>query len=368
MPIFCNYADVEGVSGSVYETGSEFRLAKIKLDGESPRRWYRSSLFPSQRIYLVYRGLLALYFVAWFIAQVITKQFEGENPKHFQYLTTWMETTLNLHLIASFITCLYGYMYDYEEESGVSTPMSSEVNFAGESETVLLPNGKVRHQGKLRWFHKFSWVLYSFSIDVGFSVTIAFWAILRTEFDAFSWHCHAINSLALFTDLIVSDVPVRILHTCWTFIWGLIYIFFTGMLFLYLQANGVLQKDNFIYEGVLHWGEYNAITCAVVFGVCFGLVPFSQCMGYWIYSAKKKILRKYILSGKSSTTSSNENLKSRDKIHYSGFDQSDQNCATIVKSPQGKAVADLQKEQKRTRRRTNSGLYDKLENLPPSDM
>jgi hypothetical protein len=132
--------------------------------------------------------------------------------------------------------------------------------------------------------------------------------------------------------------------------------------------GGVLQKDNFIYEGVLHWGEYNAITCAVVFGVCFGLVPFSQCMGYWIYSAKKKILRKYTLSGKSSTTSSNENLKSRDKIHYSGFDQSDQNCATIVKPPQGKAVADLQKEQKRTRRRTNSGLYDKLENLPPSDM
>ena len=85
-------------------------------------------------------------------------------------------------------------------------------------------------------------------------------------------------------------------------------------------------------------------------------------------------------SGKSSTSSSNENLKSREKIHYSGFDQSErQNCATIVKpppqgkavaivKPQGKAVADLQKEQKRTRRRTNSGLYDKLENLPPSDM
>ena len=99
---------------------------------------------------------------------------------------------------------VYVLSLDYEEESGASTPMSSEVNFAGESAAVLLPNGQVRHQGKLRWFHKLSWVLYSFSIDVGFSVTIAFWAILRTEFDAFSWHCHAINSLALFTDLIVS--------------------------------------------------------------------------------------------------------------------------------------------------------------------
>ena len=56
----------------------------------------------------------------------------------------------------------------------------------------------------MRWFHKISWALYTFSLDVGLSVTIAFWAILRTEFDAFSWHCHAINSVALITDLIVS--------------------------------------------------------------------------------------------------------------------------------------------------------------------
>ena len=82
--------------------------------------------------------------------------------------------------------------------------MSSEVNFGAESNAVLLPAGQVRHQGELRWFHKLSWALYTFSLDVGMSVTIAFWAILRTEFDAFSWHCHAINSVALIMDLIVS--------------------------------------------------------------------------------------------------------------------------------------------------------------------
>lgn len=36
--------------------------------------------------------------------------FVGEQPKHFIYLTTWAETALNLHLIASFFTCLYGYL------------------------------------------------------------------------------------------------------------------------------------------------------------------------------------------------------------------------------------------------------------------
>ena len=40
MPIFCNYGEVEVAA---QETG-QFKLSKIKLDGESPRKWYRSSV------------------------------------------------------------------------------------------------------------------------------------------------------------------------------------------------------------------------------------------------------------------------------------------------------------------------------------
>ena len=39
-----------------------------------------------------------------------------------------------------------------------------------------------------------------------------------------------------------------------------------------------------------------------------------------------------------------------------------------IRKKKHKIVSEVQKESKRTRRRTNSGLYDKLENLPPSDM
>ena len=40
MPIFCNYGEVEVAA---QETG-QFKLSKIKLDGESPRKWYKSSV------------------------------------------------------------------------------------------------------------------------------------------------------------------------------------------------------------------------------------------------------------------------------------------------------------------------------------
>ena len=137
------------------------------------------------------------------------------------------------------------FFVEFGEDSEKSTPSSSEINLGGESQKVLIPS---RSMPELRWFHKLSWVLYTFAIDVGMAVTIAFWALLRTEFDPFSWHCHLVNSVCLFLDLVVSDTPIRLLHFSWTVIWGLCYIVFTY----------VLYKESafkFVYEGVLDWGD-----------------------------------------------------------------------------------------------------------------
>ena len=82
------------------------------------------------------------------------------------------------------------------------------------------------------------------------AVTIAFWAILRTEFDAFSWHCHLVNSVCLLLDLVVSDTPIRLLHFSWTVIWGLIYILFTYI--LYKESPW-----SHVYKDVLDWKDGN---------------------------------------------------------------------------------------------------------------
>ena len=129
---------------------------------------------------------------------------------HFIWSISYDPRKINFQIISS------KNISEYNDESSSSTPLSSEVNFGAESNAVLLPAGQVRHQGELRWFHKLSWALYTFSLDVGMSVTIAFWAILRTEFDAFSWHCHAINSVALIMDLIVSGI---VSHLVFRHVW-----------------------------------------------------------------------------------------------------------------------------------------------------
>ena len=66
------------------------------------------------------------------------------------------------------------FFLEFGDDSEKSTPTSSEVNLGGESAKVLIPT-RSTSSGELRWFHKLSWVLYSFAIDVGMAVTIAFW-------------------------------------------------------------------------------------------------------------------------------------------------------------------------------------------------
>ncbi|CBY07564.1 unnamed protein product [Oikopleura dioica] len=357
MPIFCDFEQVERCMPS---RDSELHPRKIKLSGVPRRRFYRSSLFPSQLIYCVYRGLLAAYFVAWFIVQIVSKALEGEQPKHFIYLTTWAETALNLHLIASFFTCLYGYLNETIDNSDNPSSTSSEIDLGNEksNDKLLSATGRAgqiysAHEDepdKLLWFHKLSWVLYSFALDVGLSVTIAFWALLRTEFDAFSWHCHLVNSVGLILDLIVSDVPIRLLHFTWTWSFGLSYILMTWLLHKYSSLP-------YIYEGVLDWGDYRVITLFVVFGVCFALVPGCHIFAHWFQRGRNAILtRRY-----QKLTNSSPDISDSDGFGNTPLKNLD------LEAPKTVAQPSCRSPQKKQRGRTVSGNYAKLENLPYSD-
>ena len=75
MPIFCNYGEVEVAA---QETG-QFKLSKIKLDGESPRKWYKSSVSTFSAIFGQKMDTLAHFKIF----------FRGENFFSMHELTTW---------------------------------------------------------------------------------------------------------------------------------------------------------------------------------------------------------------------------------------------------------------------------------------
>ena len=121
------------------------------------------------------------------------------------------------------------------------------------------------------------------------------------------------------------------------------------------------------------------VTCAVVFGVCFVIVPFAHSVAYAIHTTKNHFI------GRSYTKlySSDETLdgkKPLDGFINAGVKPAQPASAVYesdvfdetklpakVSANRHKRVDEI-KESKRTRRRTNSGCYSKLDNLPDSDI
>ena len=59
-------------------------------------------------------------------------------------------------------------------------------------------------------FQKFVLYLRVWAFDLSLSISVAFWVLLRTTFDAFSWHCHLVNSIAVIVDLLICDIPGKL--------------------------------------------------------------------------------------------------------------------------------------------------------------
>lgn len=139
--------------------------------------FHRSTILKSSRLFLFYRFWMSSYFIVWFIVQASLEEL----PKHFIYLTTWGESLLNLYFITSFVMSSYLY---WNPES-VYDQLNGYVYF-------------------LQWMSNFLRII---AFDMGFSLSIAYWLLLRTEDTIFSWHVHLVNSIAIVMDLIVCDNP-----------------------------------------------------------------------------------------------------------------------------------------------------------------
>ena len=152
-------------------------INQIVLRNNRNEYFHRSHVLKSTRLFLFYRFWMSSYFVVWFVVQASVEEF----PKHFIYLTTWGESLLNLYFITAFIMSSYLYWNPelvYDKLNGYVYALQWACNF-----------------------------LRIIAFDMGFSLSIAYWVLLRTEDTVFSYHVHLVNSIAIIMDLIISDNP-----------------------------------------------------------------------------------------------------------------------------------------------------------------
>ena len=126
---------------------------------------------------------------------------------------------------------------------------------------------------------RLSWALASISTVAAPVVTIVFFATL--------WHgghlgmgnirVHVLNMVFAVFDHVISARPVRLVHSLYVLVYGIIYLVFNGTLY---ATKGII-----VYP-ILDWGRNPGGAVVTGFVLCFVGIPLIQLLYYGLYRLK----------------------------------------------------------------------------------
>lgn len=198
--------------------------------------------------------VLALYTTAW----TATGLFERKNigVKWFIFLTNWSYTCLNLHCVVSAVVVIY---YHCTRQERVQQEIGKE------SDDVALATDAKPH---LILACKGSWVIYTIAANVAFPVTVMYWSLVHrpgSGFDSVTFNAHALNSVVVVVDTMLSCVPIKLLHIIYPVIFMASYAIFS---LIYWACGGTDPHNKpYIYPALdygAHPGRAAIIVCLFV--------------------------------------------------------------------------------------------------------
>ena len=174
-------------------------------------------------MYLLYRWVLVVYFLTWFLFDTI---YEG--PMIFIYITNWTYIVWCAYLTLSLVSTLVGVCqtYDVFMRSGVDNRKEEMLEIAQSLKSSTIDDQGHKH---IKWFHKLQWVLYNVAIVNTFFVAVLYWAlILPTSSDMtvtiINVQFHGIDTVIAAIDLAVTGIVMKWSHYVYPLLFNLSYI------------------------------------------------------------------------------------------------------------------------------------------------
>ena len=230
-----------------------------------------------QIIYLIFRWLVALYFLGWFIAKW---PLSTEIPSSLFHLTTWGFTSYNMYLLIAAVSTTVSYYFTCKRDE---RDFSREDDFA-----IKKPSGYSGYaENKIRWYQMIHWLFFTIGSELAIVIMILYWSLLYRPghtLDGFTLHVHLINGLVALLDLWVSGIPVNFLHGIYLMIFLSVYVVIDG---IYYSITG----DAAYY--VLDYHRKLGISIGVVILTLFVIVPILHTIVYCMHLGKVWILYRF---------------------------------------------------------------------------
>ena len=213
-----------------------------------------------QLFYLLYRWILAIYFLCWFVV-ILMNAFSYIRWKYLIYISNWSFLIWLVYLVFSAVSLTIKSFWQFSlANDRVSKPscccccqtrqimyrpcVDCDCKDGLDQESRQIPRS-------CSIMDKIQWPLFTVGTEFAVAITLLYWTLFyephskQNFFSIDSLHIHLINGILAFVDLWVSGVPVRIYHALHSVLFAISYVVFTGV---YYAAGGTDPVGNsFIY-------------------------------------------------------------------------------------------------------------------------
>jgi magnesium-transporting ATPase (P-type) len=214
----------------------------------------------TQWIYLLYRTVIAFYFLVWLLAIGIN----FSSPKLLIYLTQWSFLALNAYFISALITTVVNFFlaYVHPKKRRVESPPDAEIEESYERHCCKSSTDKTTFCDKI------TWALFLVGAESSFMVVLLFWILIGSSDNppdinpSVNAHVHALNGVIAIVEVWITGIPVHLLQFVYPALFTTTYAVFTGV---YYAANGT---DPFggraIYPVILDYGSQPGVAVGTV--------------------------------------------------------------------------------------------------------
>ncbi|KAK6993497.1 protein rolling stone [Biomphalaria glabrata] len=187
-----------------------------------------SSKWKCPTFYLCWRLFWALYHSSWLAGNLIVTSLDDDlsTAKWFIYLSNWVYLLLTVECVLELAVVVWEVYGRSKTYSGPHLPMLIKV----------------------------MWLLYVMSVTGAVMVCIWYWTSVHKgrEITAIRLNTHGVAALYILLNMVVTRIPLRVLHFVYPVIFGVAYTLFSA---IYYSMDGTNQTgDRYIYS-VLDWSR-----------------------------------------------------------------------------------------------------------------
>ncbi|XP_041347473.1 protein rolling stone-like [Gigantopelta aegis] len=288
----------------------EFRVKKFLFSGVHTGRFYNFHWRLPPFIFLLYRLCLAIYVDFWLIyfgrlhTSKSTTSEHGPQPWSC-YLTVWTYTVLALFLTIYAVIVLMYYLFhpstlfqapSQEYHANLFHELSSSDGYRQLGyEQIMDDDYEMEIQplsNMLPWYLKLVWILQNIVFVAAVIVTMVFFVFLLPQMKGVSGislenlQLHALNTVIVVVESLVSAVPHRLLHIVYCALYALVYVLFSVFYW-------VPDHAHVMYPNVLDWNQ-PAHTVGMICLIAFVFFPLLQMLYHLIYRLKIFILQQVL--------------------------------------------------------------------------